>query len=110
MVRNKSYSWKQVDQSKFQVKFQSVSTIDNDSTFEIDDNTGIMSAPIPLFSRILTIQVNSNVVMICDCYFFESAEFLCAPRMAVTGFRYGENDGNLPQKAVIPGITKVFRQ
>ncbi len=29
-------------------------------------------------------------------------------RMAVTRFRYRENDGNLPQKAVIPGITKVL--
>ncbi len=72
MVRNKSYSWKKVDQSKFQVKFQSGSTIDNDSVFEIDDNTGIMSAAIPLFSRIHTVQVIGNMVKFCDCYFFES--------------------------------------
>ncbi len=31
-----------------------------------------------------------------------------APRMAVTGFCYRENDSNLPQKVVIPGITQVL--
>ncbi len=86
MVRNKSYSWKKVDQSKFQVKFQSGSTIDNESSFEIDDNTSITSAPIPLFSRIHTIQVNSNKVMFCDCYFFESVGFFCAHILCVCIF------------------------
>ncbi len=30
------------------------------------------------------------------------------PRMAVTRFCYRENDGNLPLKSVIPGITPKF--
>ncbi len=80
------YSWKQIDVSVFQVMFQDDPTVDGDSCNEIDDNTKIMSAPIPLFSRKHTVQVNTNKVMFCDCYLFESIGIFCVHMVCVCKF------------------------
>ncbi len=92
MYHSKLYSCKQVDQSIFQIKFQGGSTIDNKLSSEINDNTRIMSAPIPLFSKIHTIQVNCNKIMFCDCYFFESVGMFCAHMVCVCKFVANTNN------------------
>ncbi len=71
------YWCKRVETYSFQVTFQGNVASTGDVCTEIIDNTDIMSAPIPIFSRMHTILVDKYGVMFCNCYSFESTGFFC---------------------------------
>ncbi len=87
-----TYSCKQINVSVFQVMFQGNSTVDGESCNDIDDNIKIMSAPIPLFSRIHTVQVDSNKFMFYDYYSFESTVIFDVHTVCVCKFVAKAND------------------
>ncbi len=89
---NHLYSCKWVDVSIFQVKFQGGPTVDGYSSTKINNNTEIISAPIPLFASIHTILVKSNKVMFCNCHSFETTGIFCVHMVCVYKYVTEAND------------------
>ncbi len=59
---------------KFQVTFDDAKKDiedDSDITIEIEDNSNIQTAPIPLFRRVYTVRVDKQKVIYCTCCAFK---------------------------------------
>ncbi len=75
MERSNLYLCKRIETNSFQVTFKGNGESTSDVFAEIIDSTDIISAPIPLFSRVHTVCVDKFEVMFCDCCAFESTGF-----------------------------------
>ncbi len=80
------YLCKRVETNSFQVTFQGNGESTSDVCTEIIDSTDIMSAPIPLFSRVHTVCVDKFGVMFCNCCAFESTGFFCVHMVRVAEY------------------------
>ncbi len=80
------YSCKRIGNTKFQVNYLDSMTGEDELFNEYFDNTKIMTAPIPLFSRDHIVCVDEYGVMFCDCHSFECTGFFCVHMVCVAEF------------------------